>query len=39
MKLYKTHFVDIWFTNSAWAVFKYKAFNFRFKSFYWFYSF
>ena len=34
MNLYKGHLVDIWFTNSAWAFFRYPAFNFRFKSFY-----
>ena len=25
MSLYKAHLVDIWFTNSAWAVFRYPA--------------
>ena len=29
MNLYKAHLVDIWFANSAWAVFRYPAFNFN----------
>ena len=34
MNLYKTYLADIWFTNSARAVFRYPAFDFRFKCFY-----
>ena len=34
INLYKAYLVDIWCTNSAWVVFRYTAFNFRFKSFY-----
>ena len=34
MNLYKAHLVDTWFTNSAWAAFRYLAFNFRFENFY-----
>ena len=33
MNLYKAHLVDIWFTNSARAVFRYPGFNFSFKRF------
>ena len=36
MNLYKANLLGIWFTNSAWAVFRYPALNFKFKCFRWF---
>ena len=32
MNLHKVHLEDIWFTNSAWAVFRYPDFSFDLKS-------